>query len=46
MKIEPGNTALARLDALVKEGAAVGHTTIADEKQWNVFMRLDSPAVQ
>jgi hydroxyacylglutathione hydrolase len=45
--IEPGNTALDRLTSLVKQNnITAGLTTMKDEKQWNVFMRLASDAVR
>ncbi|KAI8998766.1 hydroxyacylglutathione hydrolase [Trametes punicea] len=45
--IDPDNPALARLERLVNEGVQPAQrTTIGDEKEWNPFMRLDSPPVQ
>jgi hydroxyacylglutathione hydrolase len=46
--VEPDNKDIARLQELVQtsNGCTTGKTTIADELKWNVFMRLDSPAVQ
>jgi len=45
--IEPNNTALPRLQALLDaDKIATGKSTIGDEKDWNVFMRLDSSAVK
>lgn len=46
--VEPDNKDIARLQELVQtsNGCTTGRTTIADELKWNVFMRLDSPAVQ
>ncbi|TFK42747.1 hydroxyacylglutathione hydrolase [Crucibulum laeve] len=44
--IDPENTALARLARLVEQGSVNGTTTISDEKEWNVFMRLESEAVR
>jgi len=45
--IDPQNPGLARLfDILQKNKITTGLTTIADEKEWNVFMRLDSEAVK
>lgn len=36
-----------RLEKLSKENeCTAGLSTIGDEKKWNVFMRLDNPAVQ
>ncbi|KAI5124342.1 hypothetical protein M0805_008949 [Coniferiporia weirii] len=41
--IEPGAPGIARLQALVDNNAVTtGKSTIADEKEWNVFMRLSS----
>ncbi|CAE6417018.1 unnamed protein product [Rhizoctonia solani] len=37
---------MKKLRKLVEEGITTGKSTIADEKQWNVFMRLDSAAVR
>ncbi|KAF8630358.1 hypothetical protein AX15_002925 [Amanita polypyramis BW_CC] len=45
--VDPQNPAIARLEALTKENkVTTGLTTIGDEKQWNVFMRLGSEAVR
>lgn len=45
--IEPENNALDRLFELVHSNkVTTGLTTIGDEKQWNVFMRLESEAVR
>lgn len=45
--IDPNNSGLARLsDILQKNKITTGLTTIGDEKEWNVFMRLDSEAVK
>lgn len=45
--IEPENKALDRLFELVRSNkVTTGLTTIGDEKQWNVFMRLESDAVK
>jgi hydroxyacylglutathione hydrolase len=45
--IEPGNPALQRLADLVKKNNIMtGLTTMKDEKEWNVFMRLASDAVR
>lgn len=45
--IDPENEALQRLADLVKKNKiTTGLTTIGDEKEWNVFMRLDSKAVR
>jgi len=47
MSVEPDNPAIARLAKLVQESkVTTGLTTIGDEKEWNVFMRLDSHAVK
>lgn len=43
--IDPENPSLKRLAAQVKAGETVGKTTIGEETEWNVFMRLDSDAV-
>ncbi|KZO99434.1 hydroxyacylglutathione hydrolase [Calocera viscosa TUFC12733] len=45
--VDPENPAFQKLDNLVKtEEQTCGKSTIADEKSWNVFMRLTSAAVQ
>ncbi|KAI9569059.1 beta-lactamase-like protein [Boletus coccyginus] len=45
--VDPANPGIARLVKLVKESQiTAGLTTIGDEKEWNVFMRLDSDAVK
>ncbi|KAF8797872.1 hydroxyacylglutathione hydrolase [Phlegmacium glaucopus] len=45
--VDPENPGLARLsDILQKNKITTGLTTIGDEKEWNVFMRLDSEAVK
>lgn len=46
--VEPDSAALARLDGLIgkSEGVTTGKTTVGDEKEWNPFMRLDSPAIR
>jgi hydroxyacylglutathione hydrolase len=45
--VDPDNKALQRLADLVKQNnITTGLTTIKDEKQWNVFMRLASDAVR
>jgi len=45
--VDPANVGLATLEEIVKNNAIrTGITTIGDEKEWNVFMRLDSPAVR
>jgi len=44
--VDPENPAIVRLDKLTKENKmTTGLTTIGDEKQWNIFMRLKSDAV-
>ncbi|KAG6854939.1 hypothetical protein C0991_009762 [Blastosporella zonata] len=44
--IDPSNPAIARLEDLVKTNKiTTGLTTIGDEKEWNVFMRLTSDAI-
>lgn len=44
--IDPTNPAIARLADLAKKNKiTTGLTTIGDEKEWNVFMRLNSEAV-
>jgi hydroxyacylglutathione hydrolase len=45
--IDPANTGLASLEEIVKNHAMrTGITTIGNEKEWNVFMRLDSVVVR
>ncbi|KAG6832702.1 hypothetical protein H0H92_012274 [Tricholoma furcatifolium] len=45
--IDPDNAAIKRLEGLVKANKiTTGLTTIGDEKEWNVFMRLTSDAVK
>jgi len=45
--IDPSNADIARLGKLVEENKiTTGLSTIGDEKEWNVFMRLDSEAVK
>lgn len=45
--IDQHNPALARLGEIVqKNDITTGLTTIGDEKEWNVFMRLNSSAVR
>ncbi|KAF9567611.1 Metallo-hydrolase/oxidoreductase [Agrocybe pediades] len=45
--IDPSNEGLARLAKLTQENKiTTGLTTIGDEKEWNVFMRLDSEPVR
>ncbi|KAF9532340.1 beta-lactamase-like protein [Crepidotus variabilis] len=45
--VDPSNPAISKLEEIVKNNKiTTGLTTIADEKGWNVFMRLDSTAVR
>ncbi|KIP09239.1 hypothetical protein PHLGIDRAFT_86892 [Phlebiopsis gigantea 11061_1 CR5-6] len=45
--VEPDNAALGRLETLVQEHpVTTGLTTIADEKAWNPFLRLDSATIR
>jgi hydroxyacylglutathione hydrolase len=45
--VDPTNVGLARLEKIVRDHEMrTGITTIGDEKEWNVFMRLDSSAVR
>ncbi|KAJ3728752.1 Metallo-hydrolase/oxidoreductase [Lentinula raphanica] len=45
--IEPENKALTRLDELLRSNEiTTGLTTIGDEKEWNVFMRLGDATVK
>jgi len=45
--IDPTNPGLARLSDIVQNNKiTTGLTTIGDEKEWNVFMRLNTEAVQ
>ncbi|KAG6836650.1 hypothetical protein H0H93_005480 [Arthromyces matolae] len=45
--VDPTNSAVLRLEDLVKKNhSTTGLTTIGDEKEWNVFMRLTSDAVR
>ena len=45
--VDPDNAAVHRLDRLVQENpVTTGRTTIADEKEWNPFVRLSSSAVR
>ncbi|KAJ7756878.1 beta-lactamase-like protein [Mycena maculata] len=47
LSVDPANPALARLGEIVKAHPwSTGMTTIGDEKEWNVFMRLQDPAVK
>ncbi|KAF9228663.1 Metallo-hydrolase/oxidoreductase [Gyrodon lividus] len=45
--VDPTNSGIPRLAKLVQENKiTTGLSTIGDEKEWNVFMRLDSEAVK
>jgi hydroxyacylglutathione hydrolase len=45
--IEPDSPGVARLSQLVNDNdVTTGGSTIGDEKDWNVFMRLNSPDVR
>ena len=45
--VDPENEALQRLETIVNENKiTTGLSTIGDEKEWNLFMRLDSDAVR
>ncbi|KAG1858402.1 beta-lactamase-like protein [Suillus subalutaceus] len=45
--IEPDNPAIGRLFKLAQENkVTTGLSTIGDEKEWNVFMRLDKDAIK
>ncbi|KAH0830390.1 beta-lactamase-like protein [Lanmaoa asiatica] len=45
--VDPTNPGMARLAKLVQDNKeTTGLSTIGDEKEWNVFMRLDSEAVK
>ncbi|KAG9093036.1 Cytoplasmic glyoxalase II [Ceratobasidium sp. 370] len=44
--VDPNNPAMDRLRKLVEQDVTTGRSTIADEKEWNVFMRLGSKAVR
>lgn len=45
--VDPSNAGIARLGKLAEENqVTAGLSTIGDEKEWNVFMRLDSAAVK
>ncbi|QRV90138.1 hypothetical protein RhiJN_18156 [Ceratobasidium sp. AG-Ba] len=44
--VDPDNPAIDRLRKLAEKSITTGQTTIADEKDWNVFMRLDSAPVR
>ncbi|TDL27272.1 hydroxyacylglutathione hydrolase [Rickenella mellea] len=45
--VEPGNPAMQRLQDLVANNKiTTGKSTIGDEKEWNVFMRLGTEAIR
>ncbi|KAH7889913.1 beta-lactamase-like protein [Phlebopus sp. FC_14] len=45
--VDPTNPAIGRLIKLTQENKiTTGLSTVGDEKEWNVFMRLDSEAVK
>lgn len=45
--VDPSNKSLEKLQAIVdSQKITQGVSTIADEKEWNVFMRLGSDAVR
>ncbi|KAG9077533.1 Cytoplasmic glyoxalase II [Ceratobasidium sp. UAMH 11750] len=44
--VDPHNPAMDKLRKLAEENITTGRSTIADEKEWNVFMRLGSEAVR
>lgn len=45
--VDPESAEVARLEGLIKAGTIPAErTTVGDEKEWNPFMRLDSPAIQ
>ncbi|EJD53264.1 hydroxyacylglutathione hydrolase [Auricularia subglabra TFB-10046 SS5] len=47
LHVDPSSTGLARLKKLVEaEQVTTGKSTIGDEKEWNVFMRLHTDAVK
>jgi hypothetical protein len=46
VQVDPNNAALGRLEELCKNEITMGKSTIADEVDWNVFMRLDDAAVK
>jgi len=46
-KVDPDNAAIQKLEKFCQENAvSTGKSTIGDEKEWNVFMRTSSKAVQ
>ena len=45
--IEPNSSGMARLAEIVKNNdITTGKTTVGEEKEWNVFMRLNAPTVR
>jgi len=47
LSVDPNNSGLARLRKLVETNKiTTGLTTIADEKDWNPFMRLKAEAIR
>ena len=45
--VDPGNAAMQRLEQVIKQNKITsGCTTIGDEKEWNVFMRLETNPVR
>jgi hydroxyacylglutathione hydrolase len=45
--VDPQNKALERLGELVRNNKiTTGRSTIGDEKDWNVFMRLETEAIR
>ena len=45
--MDPDNAAIQKLEKFCQENAvSTGKSTIGDEKEWNVFMRTSSKAVQ
>lgn len=45
--VEPNNAGIARLSEIVKNNdVTTGKTTVGDEKDWNVFMRLKSQDIR
>jgi hydroxyacylglutathione hydrolase len=44
--IDPNASGMDKLRKLAEEEVTTGKSTIADEKEWNVFMRLGSDAVR
>ncbi|CAE6505374.1 unnamed protein product [Rhizoctonia solani] len=44
--IDPNAPGMNKLRKLAEESVTTGKSTIGDEKQWNVFMRLDSAAIR